>query len=126
MSVHIPPTTSEKTLGIYLSSLDHVEPFDPTDHIATSRTIGQAVVGPFLSQQNQSGPSDPIGITITDVPGNTTQPTTGKATREAQQHQDVQHPVRHEDSGVRFDESEGREADPSRLPTELPPTYTSR
>ena len=124
MSVHIPPTTSEKTLGIYLSSLDRVEPFDPTNHTATSPTIGQAVVSPFLSQQNQPGPGDTIGIT--HVPGNATQPTTRKATLAAQQHQDVQQPVRHEDSGVRFDESEEREADSSRLPTELPPTYTPR
>ena len=124
MSVHIPPTTSEKTLGIYLSSLDRVEPFDPINHTATSQTIGQAVVSPFLSQQNQSGPGDTTGIS--HVPGNTTRPTTRKATREAQQHQDVHQPVRHEDSGVRFDESEERETDPPRLPTELPPTYTPR
>ena len=44
----------------------------------------------------------------------------------AQQYQNVQQPVQHEDSGTRFNENEEEEAGPSQLPTEVPPSYTPR
>ena len=43
----------------------------------------------------------------------------------AQQRQSVQQPVQLEDSGIRFGQNGEREAGPSQLPNEVPPSYTA-
>jgi hypothetical protein len=78
-------------------------------------TMRQTVGSSYPSQYTQSAPSE-AGLT------NITQPLTGKAALIAQQHQNVQEPTLHQDSGMRFNEDQ--EPGPSQLPTEVPPTYT--
>jgi len=108
------------TPGDILAGEDHVEPFDAN---ATTPAVRQSVASPHSSRFSQSGPSETTGITY--VSGNTSQPRTGKAALMAQQHQDVQQPVQHQDAGVRFNaDGEPQEAGPSHLPNEVPPTYT--
>jgi hypothetical protein len=132
-----------------LASEDHVEPFNATATTPARSSAGfggpdpqstysnrsssqplnpgvrQSTVSSMLSpsQYTQSGPTEG-GITY--VSGNSAQPRTGKAALIAQQFQNVQQPVQHEDSGARFGETVEEEAGPSQLPTEVPPLYTPR
>ena len=86
-------------------------------------SVRQTLTSTHPSRYSESGPSE-SGPTY--VSGNTAQPRMGKAALIAQRYQNVQEPVQLEDSGIRF--NEGREEEPgsSRLPAEVPPSYTAR
>lgn len=83
--------------------------------------FGQTVVSPHSSQFTQSGPSEDG---VTRVSGTSALPRTGKAALIAQQHENLQQPTQHSDSGMRFNEGGEQQPGPSQLPQDVPPTYT--
>jgi hypothetical protein len=122
------------------TSLDHVEPLNAT---ATPSPVGisglapqsaysddgsnrlwspafrQSIISSSQPQYNKSSLSEGD---LTYVSSAAARPWTGKAALVAQQN--IPQPVRHEGSGARFNENEEEVAGPSKLPTEVPPSYT--
>ena len=72
-----------------------------------------------------SGPPTHVS-SPTHVFGLSAQPRTGKAALIAQRHRDVRPPVRFEDSGSMSNENGEQGGSQSRLPSEIPPSYTSQ